>query len=585
VARLETYTFGGFTLDVPERRLSRHAEQLTLAPKAFDVLVALVRRAGRLIGKTELLETVWPESFVEEGILTVHVSALRKALGDTSRPPRFIETVSRSGYRFIAPVIERTLDREVIPGRWSIAVLPARSPAGASDAERLIGLAIADAVIDRLGRFEPLIVRPTGAVRAQGPTVDPAAAGRSLQSDIVLESCLERTSEGLRLSARLVRSDDGEPMWRGTFADSAATAAASAVADAVASRLGATPHEPLAGRSGTSTSVNGEPGLRIKVYELCGRGRAHLLSASMFEVPQAIDAFRAAADLDPSYPPAHAGLALAHCAQAAMRVAPPADAYRDARAAALRALAVDGASADAQVALGSVLFLAEWDWRRAEQSLRRAIEINPNHVQAYVIYGRLLDALGRAAEALDMKLRAFERDPLSPLVHVQIAQCHWNQRRYDAAIEWANRALALDPRHPLAREFLASAYLFKDDFDRYLAEMIAHGAAHDVPPEQFEPLRIAYETGGRSWFFRYCLEQMSRRPNVPPFQLAVFHAQAGQVDAAFRELDRAILERDPSLVDLAVAPQWESLRTDPRFAEAVARIGLPLVSSPPVAAG
>ena len=162
---------------------------------------------------------------------------------------------------------------------------------------------------------------------------------------------------------------------------------------------------------------------------------------------------------------------------------------------------------------------------------------------------------------------------------MQIAQCHLNQRHYDAAIEWANKALTLNPRHLLAREFLASAYLFKDDFDRYLAEVIAHGAAHDEPAERFEPMKTAYETGGRSWFFRYCAEQMSKSPHLPAFQLAVFHAQAGDVDAAFHHLDRAILEHDPSLVDLAVAPQWENLRADPRFAEAVARVGLPYAGS------
>jgi alkylhydroperoxidase family enzyme len=147
------------------------------------------------------------------------------------------------------------------------------------------------------------------------------------------------------------------------------------------------------------------------------------------------------------------------------------------------------------------------------------------------------------------------------------------------AIEWASKALALDARHLLAREFLASAYLFKDDFDRYLVEVIAHGAAHDVPAAHFEPLRIAYETGGRQWFFRYCLEQTAERAEVPAFQLAVFHAQAGDLDAAFDQLDRAILEHDPSLVDLAVAPQWENLRGDPRYVECIARIGLPLAAS------
>jgi len=454
VVRQEIYTFGGFTLDVQERRLSTGTGQLAVAPRAFDLLVALVRRAGRLISKKELLDSVWPESFVEEGILTVHVSALRKLLGDTSRTPRFIETVSRSGYRFIAAVGEETPVRQVIPGRWSIAVLPARPPG--------------DALV-------------------------------------------------------------GEPQLQ-----------------------------------------------RVDVYELCGRGRAHLLSASRGGIPKAIDAFRAAAEQDSSYAPAHAGLALACCAQAAMRLAPPLDAYRDARGAALRALAIDDRSADAQLALGSVMFLAEWDWPGAERCLQRAIAIDPSHVQAHLMYGRLLDALGRAGEALEMKLRAFERDPFSPLVHVQIAQSCWNQRRYDEAIAWAQRALALDPRHLLAREFLAGAYLFKDDFDRYLAEMIAHGAAQDVPAEQFEPLKIAYETGGRSWFFRYCAEQMANSPRLPAFQLAVFHTQAGDLDTAFHHLDRAILEHDPSLVDLAVAPQWETLRHDSRFAECVARIGLPL---------
>jgi DNA-binding winged helix-turn-helix (wHTH) protein/tetratricopeptide (TPR) repeat protein len=574
VAVQEIYTFGGFTLDVAERRLFRDAEALTLAPKAFDLLVALVRRSGRLVGKTELLETVWPESFVEEGILTVHVSALRKALNDTTRTPVFIETVARSGYRFIAPVLGQATDRRVIPGRWSIAVLPARSPTGGSESDLLIGLAISDALIDRLGRFDPVVVRPTEAVHTRSNTGDLAAAGRTLRSDAVVDSCFERTSEGVRLSARLIHADDGAPLWRGEFDDSTGGAAAGAVANAIAARLGAKLHDPSGTRPGAGSVQAPIAEARLEVYELCGRGRAHLLSASRSEVPQAIDAFRSAAAADPAYAPAHAGLALAHCAQAAMRVTPPLEAYRDARAAALHALAVDDGSADAQVALGSVLFLAEWDWGGAERCLRRAVELNPSHVQGRLMYGRLLDALGRSEEALDMKLKAFERDPFSGLVHVQIAQCHWNRRHYDDAILWANKALTLDRQHLLAREFLAAAYLQKGDFDRYLVELIEHGASHGVPRAEFEALETAYATAGRSGFWRYSLERMTHNPQVPAFQLAVFHVQAGDRDAAFHHLDRAILEHDPSLVDLAVAPQWDNLRSDPRFAACVARVGL-----------
>jgi tetratricopeptide (TPR) repeat protein len=389
---------------------------------------------------------------------------------------------------------------------------------------------------------------------------------------VVLDPTFERTPSGIRLSARLVRCGDGSRLWQGDFADSADRTAASTVADAVASELGAFPHV----QTDRDPGPDRPPGRRsrIEVYELCGRGRSHLLSASMVEVPKAIEAFRAAVELDPSYAPAHAGLAQAYCAQAAMRVAPPFDAYRDARAAALRALAVDDGSADAQLALGSVLFLAEWDWHGAERCLQRAIEINPNHVEAHLMYGRLLEALGRTEDALDLKLRAFERDPFSPLVHVQIAHCCWNLRRYDDAIEWANKALALDPRHPIAREFLASASLFKGDFDRYIVEVVAHAAALGAPVDCVAPLEAAYAEGGRSGFWRVSLEQMSRNPRVPAYQFAVFLAQAGDVDGAFHHLDRAIVEHDPSLVDLAVAPQWDSLRADPRFDACVSRMGL-----------
>ena len=98
------YRFGDFALDISDRRLMHGADAVHLAPKTYDVLVALVRRAGRLVTKHELLDGVWPGVFVDEGILTVHVAALRRALGDTSRSPTYIETISRSGYRFIGRV-------------------------------------------------------------------------------------------------------------------------------------------------------------------------------------------------------------------------------------------------------------------------------------------------------------------------------------------------------------------------------------------------------------------------------------------------------------------------------------------------
>jgi Tfp pilus assembly protein PilF len=301
----------------------------------------------------------------------------------------------------------------------------------------------------------------------------------------------------------------------------------------------------------------------------------------MFELSKAIEAFQAGVDLDPSYAPAHAGLALALCAQAAiaMRVAPKHDAYRLAKDAALRALALDDGSADAQLALGTVLFFSEWEWDAAERSLRRALAINPAHVQGLVSYGHLLDAVGRHEEALESKLRALEADPRSPLVHLAIAWWHWNQRRYDDAIEWAAKALEIDPGHSIAGEFLAGAYLKKGDIDRYVAAVLRHAEVHGVPPEALAPMKTACASGGRAGLIAFSIEQLeqlaARSTQAVAVQLAMLYAEAGDLDAAFLNLDRAIDGHDPILVELAVGPQFDALRSDPRFEGRLTRMRLP----------
>ena len=264
-------------LDVGEHRIQRGGSDVPLSPKAWDVLVHLVRRAGHLVSKQELLETVWPAAFVEEGIVAVHVSGLRKALGEQRGSVTYIETVAKSGYRFVAPLA-------------------------------------ADDVVPQAKRL---------------PTPD--------------------------------------------------------------------------------------------VYELVGRARAHLMSASRGELPQAVVGFEAAIELDPTYVAAHSGLALACCAQAELRLLPPANGYGRARVSALRALAMDESSSDAWTALGSVMFMAEWDWIGAERSLQRGSSSIRATRRPGCWYGRLLDALGRLNDGLAMKLRALETDPFSPSVHVAIA--------------------------------------------------------------------------------------------------------------------------------------------------------------------
>ena len=442
MATREVYQFREFTLDVGERRLSRGEVPVHLPPKAHDLLVMLVQQQGRLLTKDELLARIWPDAFVEEGILTVHVSAVRKALGDDARPPTYIETVSGSGYRFIA----------------SVTPVPADA-------------------------------KPDAAREAMRP---------------------------------------------------------------------------------------------LEVYELVGRGRLHLMSGSNFELPHAVSNFRAAIEIDPTYAPAHAGLALTCCAQAGLRSVPHQEAYAQAKTSALRALALDDACADAQVALGAVLFLSEWDWVGAEKSLRRALEINSAHPEALLHYGSLMEALGKPDQGLRFKQQALERDPRSPLVLVQIASSYWHQRRYDDAIVWANRALEMDPRHMVAGEFLAGAYWKQGDIDRFVTENLRRAEVFGVPIDAMAHLRHvcaemrdAYDKTGLPGLARCMLQHMPQgEGGSASVQRAILCGGAGDLDSAFEHLDRAIDGHDPALVHLAVAPQWDSLRVDPRFNQRLARMKL-----------
>jgi DNA-binding winged helix-turn-helix (wHTH) protein len=217
MAGLEVCEFGEFKLDAPERLLSRAGHAIALAPKTYDVLLALVRRAGRLVTKRELLDLVWPETSVEEGILSVHISTLRKALGGDEGERRYIETVSRTGYRFVAAVKQLTAS---LPAQLSVAVLPARPFIGEmfSERDRHTGLAIADALIDRLGRSHQILVRPTMAVRVHvNAPDDPAAIGCSLRVDSVIDTRFLAAADRIRVSRHSIRSRDGTSLWTDNF--------------------------------------------------------------------------------------------------------------------------------------------------------------------------------------------------------------------------------------------------------------------------------------------------------------------------------------------------------------------------------
>jgi tetratricopeptide (TPR) repeat protein len=276
---------------------------------------------------------------------------------------------------------------------------------------------------------------------------------------------------------------------------------------------------------------------------------------------------------------------------------PHLEALAEAKTLALRALALDDKSADAQVALGQVMLLSEWDWTAAERSFQRALAINPNHAEGYLYYGGLMEALGQLTRGFELKLRGLECDSTSALAHVLIAASLWNQRRYDEVIVWVNKALDRDPRHLFARELLVGVYSKKGDFRRQIVEDFKRVEARDLSEEVHAALREilaeivhAFDHEGLDAAHRCIVKHMGSplvtelmskeggstiigRGNTMIGPLARSVA-AGDLDKAFELLQGALDARDPGLVHLAVAPQWDRLRADPRFNQCLARMKL-----------
>jgi tetratricopeptide (TPR) repeat protein len=330
-----------------------------------------------------------------------------------------------------------------------------------------------------------------------------------------------------------------------------------------------------------------------EALELVARGWAHLRSGSFFELADAVSAFQAATVIEPTFGAAYAGLALAKVAQGDQSRRVRVEAFGEAKAAALRALALDDQSADAWVALGQVMFLAEWDWIAAERSFQRALAIDSNHAVAYVHYGGLVEALGDLDRGFRLKRQGLECDSTSALAHVLIAVSFWNQRRYDDVIVWVNKALDRDPQHLFARELLKAAYWRAGDFERMLAEDLKvaearcpHEEARAAHQRKCADILDVYHRNGYAAAHPSIVEYRQRAPELfargtgdiergSSAGRVVECAEGGDLDAAFAHLQRLIDAREPALVHLALAPQWDSMRADPRFNQCLARMKLP----------
>jgi serine/threonine-protein kinase len=594
------YRFGPFELEVEERILLRHGGRLPLTPKQFDTLLLLVRNAGNLVGKTTLLNAVWPGVHVEPNVLTRTVSDLRKALQQNENET-WIETVPKFGYRFVGEVTQFEPSAPSIPvaERQSRAAAPFLVLAVAALAVLLIvinaqsagqlrpptqlavlpfqvigtqilepealSIGIADAIILRLSALQGIAVRPVSAIRPYANWRDSIEAGRELQADLVLEGTLQASGQQVRVSARLVRPRDGTALWAGT-ADSpldrlftVEDSLAQQVASNLALRLPAVEKAPP----------------RAEAHESYLKGRYEWGKRTREGFEAAASFFQDAVAADPAYARAYAGLADSSLLLGGYGFRPQLETLPKARVLALRALELDPQLAEAEATLGLVTQNLTWDMAHAETHYRKAIALSPGYATAFHWYAELLSILGRFEESHLLFARARQMDPLSPIIQADQAQLYFFERRFDRSIALLRQLIQLDPDFELARERIAFAYL---------AQGREKEAWQEVQAMRSCPVNPDCRIGWTAWLpgvnpaaakaaLRW-LEAESQKRNVEYATMVFANARHGKIDRALDWLERMTREHGFWLITAKVNPLFDSLRGQPRFRKTLASLNL-----------
>lgn len=586
------YDFGAFRVDPGKRLLLREGQPVALTAKAFDTLLALVENRGRVLEKDELMRLVWPDTVVEESNLSQNVFTLRRVLGEQPHQHLYIATLPRRGYQFVAEVRQTPASGAaaaagpppVNPGPRSLAVLPFIA-LGARDTDEYLGLGMADALITRLGNIRRIIVRPTSAVRAYvGQTPDPVAAGRSLGVDMVLEGSVQRAGERIRVTVQLVSVDAGAPVWGERFDERLPDIFA--VQDSISLRLAAA----------LVSTLTAEERVRIArrhtedhdAHDAYLKGRHHWNTRTEEGLKKAVRHFEQAVARDPRYALAHAGLADCYTllASAGYGALPAKEALARARAAAVKALEIDPALAEAHTSLALVKFRLDWDWAAAETEFRRAIQLNPGYASAHHFYGLYLSAMGRATEAIASLRLAQDLDPLSLIIGAALGRAWHFARQYDRAREQYLKTLEMDPDFAEAHMNLGLVHAQRSRFADAAGELQRAMAAAGRRPLMQAILGYIYGLSGdrpRARSTLDDLERLSREGRVPALYLVYPCIGLGDTQRAFELLDRAYEDRSGLLVFLKVEPIFDPLRPEPRFEDLLRRMGLQDAGAPPEA--
>jgi DNA-binding winged helix-turn-helix (wHTH) protein/TolB-like protein/Tfp pilus assembly protein PilF len=631
---VSVYRFDVFTLDCEKFELRRGTEPTPLTPRAFDVLAYLVKKSGRVVEKQELFERVWGETFVTDNSLMRAIREIRRALADDAASPTYIETIHKRGYRFIAELrsVSDSIDDpyrsaenvspggsiehpspeagsnghapprvpQIAPYAWrgvailalaltafaavavfalyyargekpvrTIAVMPLEN--SGSETEHLSD-GISESIINSLSELPDVkVVARATAFRYRGEAFDPQKLRRELGVDVILTGRVLQSGDELTVQADLIDASDGSQIWGSRYTRKLAAVyeLPGAIAIDLAKKLDLNLTELQARRLAKNYTEN------PKAYRLYSLGRFFWNKRSEDALNKSIEYFQQAIAEDPSYALAYAGLADSYAVMAISADLPPHEVYPKAKNAAGKALELDDTLVEAQATMLRIEAQYEWDWDAADAAYQRALALNPNYPMTHIYYVSYLVSAGRADEAIVSAQRAQELDPLSLVANAVVARAMFFAERYDDAIAQSQKTLEMDDNVYLARLILGRSLARKGNFDEAISELEKARRMPGANSESTSLLAHTFAVMGRTAEARRLLDEMqqlSESRYVQPFDLAIVHAGLGDKESAIELLERAYKDRNHQVPLIASVPEFENIRSDPRFADLVRRI-------------
>ncbi|HXV64876.1 MAG TPA: winged helix-turn-helix domain-containing protein [Vicinamibacteria bacterium] len=585
------FRFGLFELDRTRGELRREGRRVPIQDQPLRLLELLVERAGGTVGRDEIRNALWPETVhvdFEAG-LNAAVRRLREALDDSATNPRYVATVPRRGYRFIAPVETSIASSRkrwpwllaasvLVVGVLALAVRIFVAPAGPirvavlpfenlsqDPSQDFLADGLTEELITELATksSEQLaVIARTSVLPYKGRSKTAREVGAELDVDFLLEGSVRSDGKKLRIAARLVRGSDEASVWSADF-------------ERELDRLIATQRE-IASEVARAMAVRLVPEERkppdAQAYELFLRGRFFLNQRSQDGFSAALSSFEAAVARDPSFAAGYVGLAETHALLGNYDFLEPADAYSAAIQPITRALELDPDLADAHLVLAYLKDAYQWDWEAAEREYRRAVESNPNLARAHHWLGGFLSSRGRHDEAIASTRRALELDPLSLIVHTELAWQLFFARRYEDAIEQCRRTIELDrdflPAVDSLKWILIVAGRQEEAGEAFIRVMELEGES----AESLAQARVALQEEGIGALLRRSVEATRARP---AYDVAIDYATLGEVDRALEWLERAYAKGETDLADIRVDPRLDPLRQRAAFEEIAKRVESP----------